>query len=378
MGEAFGNFTNFWHDMINAVQSATAGLVIIAGIAAIIVIVFFSMFGIKKGNTNLKIVVSTVLCCILMIPVISSFNNLVKTKVETTIIDEGRAEIRALRAEAARLLAQNEARALQREVLGQEIVLGRQTVEMQTLNDSIKLLEHAQFSMQSFQRILELALLETNYEQTLVRKDRIGNVQQNGQFDEVLAIITHDITAKFGIDLNEVKVARLNGTTVVVSGIRSKFIGASRNIAQTVLSEIRKVDGRGSVDTVRVQNDSANIILANQYADNYKAEFQRSLSNGTELVFMNDAVVQLAQNFITVMLAPLYRTIRFDNVTRPDALPIMEYLEGELKENTAQMAELTETIDNLAQANEQLESEIEGPQPESEAERTKISMEEGE
>jgi regulator of replication initiation timing len=358
MEEALGIFTNFWHGMVNAVQSATAGLVIVAGIAAIIVTVAFTMFGLKKGHTELKIVISTVLSCILMIPVISSFDNLVKIKVETAIIDEGSAEIRALRADAARLLAQNEAWNLQLEILRQRISTGRQSTEMQTLNDSIKLLEHAQYSVQSFQSILELALLETNMKQTMVRKERIGNVQQNGQYDEILAIITHDITAKFGIDLNEVKVAKLYGTTVVVSGIQSKFIATPRNIAETFLSEIRRVDGRGGVDTVRVLLDSANINLANQYAENYKADFQRGLSNGSELGFMNDAVVQLAQNFILVMLAPLYgNNIRFDNAQRPDALPIMEYLERELRESNIQIAELTEAAGSLVQANGQPESE---------------------
>ena len=350
---------NFWHRMVNYIQSMTAVMVIAGGLLAIVAIVFVSITKFKRVHTNVVIIFSTLFCCILTIPVISSFNHLVKIKVEGAMIDEGKAEIRAQRAEAERMRLENEAMFLLIETTVQQITIGRQTVEMQTLNDSIKLMEHTQFSMQSFQKILELALLETNLKQTMVRKDRIPGVQQDGRYNEVLAIITHDITAKYGIDLNEVKVAKLNENTVVVSGIRSKFIATSRNIAETFLSEIRRVDTRGSVDTVRVEKDSASLNLANQYADNFKAEFQRGLSNGTELGFMDDAVVQLAQNFIRVMLAPLYRNITFDNINRPDALPLMEHLERELRETNARILELEEENDNFVQSIEQLESEIE-------------------
>ena len=350
---------NFWHGMVNAVQGATAVLVIVGGLAIILGILFYSLFGLKKANVNLVIIVSTVLCCVLMVPVVSSFNYLVKTKIEGVIIDEGRAEIRALRDEAARMQLVNERWFLELETLGQRIAIGRQTVEMQTLNDNIRLLEHAQFSIQSFQRILELALSETNLKQTLVRKEPIDGVQQSGRYDEALVIITYDITAKYGIDLNEVKVTKINETTVAVSGIRSKFIGASRDIADPVLKEIRRIERSGGVDTVRVQNDSANIQRANQYYDAFTAEFRRRLYNGTELGFMDEAVTQLARNFIRVMLAPLYRNITFDNINRADALPLMEHLERELRETNARRLELDEINTHTEQSDRQLENEIE-------------------
>ena len=349
---------NFWHGMVNAFQSTAAVLIVAGGLAAILGILFYAMFGLKEKNTNWVIIGSTVLCCVLMVPVISSFNYLVKIKVEGTIIDEGRADIRAQRAEAARLLAENQARTLRIETLLQRITIGRQSVEMQTLNDSVKLLEHAQLSVQSFQKILELALLETNLKQTMVRKERIGGVDE--RYDEVLVIIIHDITVKYGIDLNDVRVAKLNETTVVVSGIRPIFIATPKNIPDdNRLSEIRRVEKINGVDTARVQKDSANMIRANKYADTFEAEFQERLRSGTELGFMNDAVIQLAQNFIKVMLAPLYRNIMFDNTNRADALPLMEHLGRDLRETNARILELDEINYNTIPSIEQLESVIE-------------------
>jgi len=362
----FGRLSQIWYGALNTIQSVTAVIIIIGGIIGILEVIFFSIFVLKKIHKNLAILVSAVLSCVLMVPVISSWNNYVELKIEGTIIDEAKAEIRAQNAETARLRAENRVKALEGERLENQNTIERQTIEVQTLNESIKQLESTQLSMQSFQRILDLALLETNLKQTLVRKDRIGDVETGWgiradyYYDEILAIIAHDITAKFGIDLNMVKVARADENTVVVSGIQSKYIVTSRYIPETILSEIRRVDMlNGVVREVRVPNDPANIQRANQLTNDFKAGFEKRLSDGLELGFMDDAVAQLAKNFITVMLAPLYgNNIRFDNAYRSDALPIMEYLEKELGENNTRIAELNEANNNLIRTNEQLENDI--------------------
>jgi hypothetical protein len=66
-----------------------------------------------------------------------------------------------------------------------------------------------------------------------------------------------------------------------------------------------------------------------------------------ELTFMNDVIIQLAQNFIKIVLAPVYDNIIFDNIVHPDALPLMEYLAKELKDNNEEKY-------NLLQINEQI------------------------
>ena len=358
-------FTNFWYNMVNIVQTATALLVIVGGLAGVFVIVFFSILKLRKRNASLAIIISTLLSCTLMVPVISSFNNLVKFKIEGAIIDGGRAEIRAQRAEIERLKAENRIRALERERLDNQITIAKQSIEMEALNDQIQLLEYAQLSMQSFQKILELALLQTNLKQTLVRKDPLNSPSAGGWFgpdyyyDEVLVIVTHDIIAKFGVNLNEVRIALIDGNTAVVSGIRPTFIGTSRNIADTLVKEIRRVNIKNNtVDSVVVQNNRNAMQRADNYANSYETDFQTRLSEGMELGFMDDAVIQLAENFIRVMLAPLYRNIRFDTVHRPNALPLMEYLQKELKESNDLRVEMREANAALALADEKLEIEI--------------------
>jgi hypothetical protein len=346
--------------MLHKVKAATAVLVIGGGIAVIFGIVFFSIFKIRKINSSLAIMASTILSCFMMVPVISAFNNLVDIKVEGGIIDE----IKAQSAELARLKAENRIRVLEREKLENQITIAKQSIEIEALNDNIKLLENAGISMQSFQKILEVALLQTNLKQTLARIEHLTKLEDglglraNSYNDQVLVVITHDILAKFGVDLNAVKVSKLDGNTIVVSGIIPKFIGTSRNVSDIILKEYRRVNYKnGVVSSVDTKYDAASINRADRTANEIESEFQRKLSEGIELGFMNDAVVQLAKNFITVMLAPVYRNIRFTEEEQAESLPLMKYLQKELEHNQNRKIELLEINENLLFANNNADKE---------------------
>jgi hypothetical protein len=351
--------------MVDKVKTATVVLVIGGGIAGIFAIVFFSIFKIRKINSTLAIMASTVLSCFLMAPIISAFNNLVDIKIEGSIIDEGKAEIKAQRAEVARLKAENRIRNLEREKLENQITMAKQSIEIEALNDNIKLLENAGISMQSFQKILEVALLQTNLKQTLARIEDL-TLRESGwglraafYNDQALVVITHDIMAKFGVDLNEVKVSKSEGNTIVVSGIIPKFIGTSKNITDVILKEYRRVNYKeGVVSSVDTKYDSVSIGQVDRVANEIESDFQAKLSEGLELGFMNDAVVQLAKNFITVMLAPVYRNIKFTDEEQPGALPLVKYLQKELEENQNRKIELLEINENLLLVNKKAEAEV--------------------
>ena len=285
-----------------------------------------------------------------MVPVISSFNHLVRIKVEGPIFEEENSRLELLK-------RQNKINALEKEKLENQITIAKQTIEIEALSDNIKLLENAQLSVQSFEKILELALLQTNLKQTLVRKEPLQSLQSGWGFladyyyDEVLVVHTHDIIAKFGVALNEIKVSKQSDDTVIVSGIHPKFIGTSKNITNTPIKEIRTNNyKRGVLVSVDTNYKASGISQANSYAEQFEKEFQTKLSEGLELNFMDDAVIQLAQNFIKVMFAPLYANILFDTVERPGALAIMDYLKGEIKNNNEKKNELLKASDNLSTA----------------------------
>jgi hypothetical protein len=110
---------------------------------------------------------------------------------------------------------------------------------------------------------------------------------------------------------------------------------------------------------VVVQNNTQSMNLADNYAKTYETEFQTRLKEGLELGFMNDAVVKLAENFIRVIFAPIYKEIKFDNNSeRAGALPLMEYLQKESEDSRRRKNELLEINESLILTNEKLGTEV--------------------
>jgi len=327
------------------IQSAAALLAAVACLAGIIFVIWASVFKIK--NHQAAIVVSSLICCILMIPLVISFNHYIRKAAEKTILNEEETKVSRIRAE-------NKARLLEKQRLENEVLIAKQSIEIEALNRKNMLLERARLQLQGFQQIAELALTQADFKYNLVRLEpttpveKGWNIRAEYYHDEVLVVSSYDINAKFGIDLKDVNVTKINNNSVVVSGIRPKYIGTNKWERNNMIKEIRRVDYKyGELFRTRILDARQDVILADNKEQQFDLEFNRRIKEGLELAFMNDVIVQLARNFIKIVLAPVYDNIIFDNIFHPDALPLMEYLTKELKENNEEKY-------NLLQINEQL------------------------
>ena len=306
----------------------------------------------KRQNPTYQIaaiVFATVFSCLFMVLVSSAFNNLAAEKLKNTVIDEENAGVRAARAEVERRKAQNLRRMLEKDRIEKRKALVIQDIAIVELNNRIKLLEGAGMRMQNFQSILQMALLQAEIKETVFKKEILPDYKSNFEFDlsqnyhkmfyrhheyELLAVISHDTSAKFGIDLNEVKIAKITNDTVSISGIHSIFIGNTKNIANKIIKEIRlnSYDSNGELTATNVLNSAPSVVYATKLADTYIESFSKSLREGEKLEYMDSAVIQLAQNFLTVILSPLYSNIRFDERDLPGALPLMDFFQKEIED----------------------------------------------
>jgi len=327
------------------IQSAAAILVTIACFAGIIFVIWASVFKIK--NHQAAVVVSSLICCVIMIPLVISFNHYIRKTAELTILNEEETKVSRIRAE-------NKARLLEKQRLENEVLIAKQSIEIEALNRKNMLLERARLQFQGFQQIAELALTQADIKYNLIRLEpttpieKGWNIRAEYYRDEVLVVSSYDINAKFGIDLKDVNIVKTDNNSVVVSGIRPKYIGTNKWERNNLIKEIRRVDYKyGELFRTRILDARQDVILADNKEQQFDLEFNRRIKEGTELVFMNDVIIQLARNFIKIVLSPVYDNIIFDNVFHPDALPLMEYLSKELKENNEEKY-------NLLQINEQI------------------------
>ena len=333
------------HVLIEYIQSIATILVVAVCFAGIILTMWICLFKIK--NQKAAVIISSVVCCIIMIPLITSLNYYVRKAAVISILNEEENEVAKIRAE-------NKARVLEKQRLENEVLIAKQSIEIETLNKKNILLDRARLQLQGFQQIAELALTQANFKYNLVRLEPTTPIEQGWKIladfyhDEILVVSSYDINAKFGIDLKEVKVTKTDNNSVTVSGIRPRFIGTNKWERNNMVKEIRRVDYKyGKRFRTRILDARQNEILADIKEQQFDLEFNRRISEGLEMTFMDDVIIQLAQNFIKIVLAPVYDNIIFDKVNRPEALPLMEYLAKELKENDEEKYNLLQMKEHL-------------------------------
>ncbi|UTC61284.1 hypothetical protein E4O05_06775 [Treponema sp. OMZ 787] len=361
------NVSMFFYKVQDKVSMTMSLFVMAACIIGIVLVLFIASTKVRKINSVLAIVLSAVISCILMIPLMTAFNSFVSKKIVNEVTNSQLAEIEARKAQIKLLAANQELREKEKEILDNKISMQKQSIEIDSLEESLRVLQNTQLNMHSFKEILELGLLEANLKQTnLYRKNLSGittgmGLKADQYYDEGLVVLTHDIDAKFGVDLKKIKitVSKDFPNILWIRDIQPKFLGASKNKHIKEVAEIRRVDIKNNIKTYSILNGQAEVKKANQYADLCEQEYQTRLSQGFETNFMNDAVLKLSENFIKLILSPLKKEIRFAAALDGTTLSLEEYIDEELKKIRSKRLEIENNNKSLDEENLKKEKELE-------------------
>lgn len=330
-----------WVKFTNWLEQFGSWLLVGVFIAALVVLIGLIIWKVHERIT--AIVLATLSSILCLIPLISSINILVDSKIKGTAISEKKAELKAIELQVENEMIKKQNLELQNESLYKDI-------QIKNLDDEIDLLKNTQLSMNNLNKICEMALLETKLKSTDVRKEILNSdkgIIADRVENEVLVITTHDINAKFGVDLKQVLVREGKDNQLIISGIKSKYIGSDRNISDVKISEIREIKYKNDlISNKSVLYDKANIQRANNYAQLYETEYQKRLSDGLESNFLDEAVVKLSQNFISVILAPLKKEISFENNSTEEGVPIFDYLNSEIEAKQKEKIRIQEERNN--------------------------------
>lgn len=385
LAKFFPQIQDVWVKVTDELEIVFSILIMVAGLAGICAIIITALVILNKksksenstndSNTDsstivtessntkadLLIVLSSILCCICMIPTIAGFNSYTLKSIKKNKIAE-------LDKDRQILEQSNEIKKQEAELLKKQIELDKKSIEVKALNDTVNLLKSTQANMQTFKEILQVALLETDLKQTSVYKEKLGDIQKSWAIDpfkdytyeEALAIFTHQFTAKFGIDLKDIKVKPVPHTkTLIISGIKPKFIGMSNPHNELQLAELRKVECKNGGEKRSILNGDNNHDKIEKFLKAKNKEYEDSLSKGLQTDFMDNAVIKLAKNFIKMILTPLGQKIEFDDNSSSDAISLEEYLTSELKdvENDIEKkeAENRNTVEDIKTAQQNIQ-----------------------
>ena len=313
-------------------------------ILLLVTTIVFSILKIKKLNTTAAILVSSLLCSFWMIPITGTIGHLVKITASSEALSVANEKIRLAAIE-------EENRKLEEEATKREAEIKRQ----QQIIDSYK---HAQFSLQSFNEILEVGLLKTEMSMTKYdfydinekyqnkKKIFILTDENNLRGKKYLGVYTHDLTVKHGIDLNKITVKE-DKDKIIVGMIKPKYIGTEKDINNIVFNEIMIHDiekyslgtKQGEIDTYIIQNDEKHKLMSDQLAKEHENEFKNNLKAGVETKFLNESIIKLGQKFIQLALSPLFNEekIVFEKFELDDGIPIMEYINNKVKEEQSKL-----------------------------------------
>lgn len=348
----FFNISNFFSSIKDELAQAIFIAIIIGGFVCIVCTIFlFAKKSLKNEDKNaaLHIILSTILGCIFMVPITLSFSTIIKIQVQKEIKNMAQEEIKALKLEV-----ENEE--LRKDNLIKQNEIMEKNIRINSLNSQVALLKSSQVSAMQFQKIAEIALIKTNIQQTRAWNGAVSDletgwgVKADYYDDNLLLVNTYDIDAKFGIDFNKIKVKKISDNKIQISGIEPTYIGSSKNVKDTQIKEIRRYDydSQGNVKRINVKNDSASMNLADSLANELDKEYQASLENMSNWTFLTDAIIALGENFTKIVFAPVYDEIIFTNEVIPDALPIREYIESEIKNAEIETVELDKLLSSVS------------------------------
>lgn len=340
-----------WLSFLNWLSQSASWLLVGVLLVALLGVIGIIIWKLKE-KSELAIVLAAGLSILITIPLVSTINFLVEQKARDVAISEKMTELESLKTQVENEFVKKENLEKENEILEQKLKLN-------SLNDEINLLKASQVSAMQFEKIAELALIKANIEQTKVWHELIGDEVKKGKGiiadfydDKILVVNTYDIDAKIGIDFKNIKVKKINKNKIQVTGIVPKYVGASKNVKDNIIKEIRRnnYNKDGTLTGTIVENKAESIRNADSYEAKFDKEYQKSLENMENWSFLKDAVVSLGENFVTMIFGGIYKEIEFVDSSDETFLPMETYLLKEIANSTEESNKLTNLLPKIEEA----------------------------
>lgn len=207
----------------------------------------------------------------------------------------------------------------------------------------IHLLENLTFNIETYQDVFKMCFREYSQNATLKNREQFNESDYTNvikkwldspskNYDEILSVMDCCVQYQRGVDLQNIKIAKINDTTVVITGIQPEYTTEPSFRYKDFFSEVRhvKLDKNSNIREIHIENDSEYRTLLEQKKEQYKADFEDSFIKGKTVDDDAAEIIKRAQDFIRIILEPIYPNVEFDdNRIANDAVPMLEYLKTE-------------------------------------------------
>ena len=204
----------------------------------------------------------------------------------------------------------------------------------------IQLLENLTFNMETYSDVFKICFRDYQQTATIKQRERynesdytnalnklIGNSSKN--YDELVAVMDCIVTYQRGVDLQNIRITEVGWDSIVVSGIIPEYTSRPVFDYRDFFTEIRhvKLGKSGEPNHISVlQNTNVSRILEEKVSE-CRQQFEESFLSGQNQYEDSTEIIRRAQDFIKVILQPLYPKIEFSGETpAAESRPLLDYL----------------------------------------------------
>ena len=321
------SISDFIRSVSNTVSAAGQ-----AAIFFVILLVLIALFR-KHKDENIKITVSM---CILMIPLTLLGNSILQKTFKNP------AEINSA------LTEQNKLHKSKISQLEKQLEIAKQNKAV--INDYQTVNQHV---------LLQTSLNQIKYwEDVTSREKGLMDMLKDSVETKPVVVNSYNIEAKYGIDMNKIKVKRVNDSKLQITGVEPVYIGSTRFDKKTMLKEIRKEGYKnGSKVSSTIYTDGEYMQQADKYENEKDREFRESFANKDNIGPFKKAITELGQYDIRKMFYNSSPEIEFldNDVNDESFVSLDDFIKNEI-------SRLQTEIDNTKKDAEKAAETIPQPQ----------------
>ncbi len=207
----------------------------------------------------------------------------------------------------------------------------------------VMLLENLSFNMVTYQDVLKMCFRDYRQEGIIKQREHFNEEDYSNpikkflelpskNYDEVLSIIDWFVTYQRGVDLKNIKIAKINEDTIIVSGIKPEFTTPPHFEYKDFCTEIRhvKLDKNGEQKQITIENGEKAHSVLNKKTAEYKKILEESFSKGEKPDEDALEIKTRAQEFIRIILQPIYKNVEFEEkAIASNSMPFLDFLAAE-------------------------------------------------
>ncbi len=210
-----------------------------------------------------------------------------------------------------------------------------------------------QLQVNQVQTVTRLTLLEIDTSITDFRREPLGSREKalgGSETLEYVGVLRKRCQILLGLDLERLRVHVQDqgaglGRELLVDGVHPQFHGLRNDQEEWLLRQVQVQEDNLIMSNKLVVNQDAELLLPG--TERHRLDLAQRLQNGVELSQYRSALERMAQQWLSLHLAPLGMTVRLSPLAAAQGVPLLDYLHAAQQQLVRQQQGLQSDLDKI-------------------------------